>query len=162
MLAREKKSKKPLGASSASRWPREPVFFLDKCLGNYDVAEALRATGLSVELHRDHFDPDSPDEAWLAPVGKKGWVVLTKDSRFSANYLQIAALLHGNVRAFALRSAELKGASMASAFVTALPTIFNFLNRIEAPFIARVTEHGNVKMMWHKAEIYRKFLKKAP
>ena len=37
--------------------------------------------GESVEIHDDHFAPDAKDEVWLVEVGKRGWIVLTKDDR---------------------------------------------------------------------------------
>lgn len=32
-----------------------PTFFIDRCLGNKLIVETLRATGVSVEIHDDHF-----------------------------------------------------------------------------------------------------------
>jgi hypothetical protein len=31
-----------------------------------------------VEIHDDHFPSDAKDEVWLAEVGIRGWIVLTK------------------------------------------------------------------------------------
>lgn len=58
-----------------------PTFFVDRSLGARDVPEALRSAGVLVEVHDDHFAPDTPDIVWLAEVGARGWIVLTKDSR---------------------------------------------------------------------------------
>lgn len=41
---------------------------------------ALRAKGIRVEMLHEHFDLATPDTAWLAEVGKRRWVVLTKDA----------------------------------------------------------------------------------
>lgn len=57
------------------------VFFVDVCLGTNEVPDALRAAGYRVESLATHFAADTPDEEWLREVGKKGWVVLTKDRR---------------------------------------------------------------------------------
>jgi uncharacterized protein with PIN domain len=57
------------------------VFFLDRNLGTKQVAEALRQAGAIVEIHNDYFLPDANDEEWLPEVGKRGWIVLTKDDR---------------------------------------------------------------------------------
>ena len=43
----------------------ELVFFVDRSLGGKYVAEALRAEGLTVEIHDKHFPIDAPDEMWL-------------------------------------------------------------------------------------------------
>ena len=56
------------------------VYFTDRDLGKR-FGEILKAGGLTVERHGDHFAPDTPDEAWLAEVGRRGWIVLTHDRR---------------------------------------------------------------------------------
>ncbi len=52
------------------------VYFTDRDLGK-QFPEILRSAGLTVEQHSEHFDPDFPDEDWLAEVSAQGWVVLT-------------------------------------------------------------------------------------
>ncbi|MGH9423743.1 MAG: hypothetical protein ACRD3J_27460 [Thermoanaerobaculia bacterium] len=56
------------------------VFFTDRDLGTR-FPEILRAAGLLVERHADHFAPDTPDEEWLEAIGRRGWVALTHDMR---------------------------------------------------------------------------------
>jgi uncharacterized protein with PIN domain len=77
MDAPRETSKKPSG-TKAERLLRESTFFVDRSLGRR-LGIALREAGWNVELHDDHFKDDTPDEKWLEEVGKKGWVVLTKD-----------------------------------------------------------------------------------
>ena len=56
------------------------VYFTDRDLGKR-FPDILRSSGLTVEAHGDHFAPDTPDEAWLEAVGKRGWIALTHDRR---------------------------------------------------------------------------------
>jgi len=56
------------------------VYFTDRDLGKR-FGEILRSGGLSVERRADHFAPDTPDEVWLAEIGKRGWIALTHDRR---------------------------------------------------------------------------------
>lgn len=81
------------------------------------MAEALRAAGATVELHRDHFAPDAPDVEWLTEAGRRGWVVLTKDDAIRRNPLERRALLAANVRAFILTSQSMSGPDMADLVV---------------------------------------------
>ncbi|WP_437796354.1 hypothetical protein [Sorangium sp. So ce693] len=56
---------------------REPfTYFVDRSLGRGLVVEALRAAKLA---HDDHFAQNTPDAEWLVEIGRRGWVVLTKD-----------------------------------------------------------------------------------
>ncbi len=57
------------------------VFFLDRNLGKYTIAEALRQAGANVEIHDDHFQSDAKDEEWLGEVGRRGWIILTNDKK---------------------------------------------------------------------------------
>src|SRR5437899_2965793 len=81
MAADRKISKRPSAASSGSAPPEPIVFFIDRSRGRKIVAQALRDVGATVEIHDDHFPPDAKDEVWLTEVGRRGWVVLTKDDR---------------------------------------------------------------------------------
>ena len=45
------------------------------------MASVLRAAGLYVEVHDDHFAQDAPDSEWLAAVGRNNWIVITRDER---------------------------------------------------------------------------------
>ncbi len=56
------------------------IFFTDRNLGKQFPA-ILKEAGLSVELHDDHFAPNTPDVDWLKEVGTRGWIVLTHDRR---------------------------------------------------------------------------------
>src|SRR5262249_51331803 len=49
-------------------------------LGRFAVPTALRAAGAIVEAHADHFAQDASDDEWLAAVGTRGWIVITKDT----------------------------------------------------------------------------------
>ena len=72
-----RKSKKRCGASSKP--PPEPTLFLDRNLGKHIIARQLRDAGIAVEVHDDHLPQDAPAEDWIALVGRKGWVAITKD-----------------------------------------------------------------------------------
>lgn len=91
------------------------TFFVDRSLGAHDVPDALRATGVHVEIHDDHFAPDTPDATWLAEVGARGWIVLTKDSRIRRHPLELQALLGANVAAFMVTATDLTGADMGAS-----------------------------------------------
>jgi hypothetical protein len=75
----------------------EPVLFLDECLGSTDVPRVLREKGIRVEFMRDHFGLSTPDADWLREVGRRGWVVLTKDQRIRRRQAEFQALLEAVV-----------------------------------------------------------------
>ena len=94
------KSKKPSGVSSPATQPDHPHLFLDRSLGKKIVAEALRNAGATVHIHDDHFAPDEQDAVWISDVGKRGWVVLTKDSRIRYRETERVAVAQAGVPLF--------------------------------------------------------------
>lgn len=132
--------------SSRSRRPNTTVF-LDESLGTRVVADALRALRVKVEVHRDHFPPGTPDEHWLTEVGRRGWIVFSKDRRIKQRRLERRALSDAGVQAFLLTAADLSGADMASAFVVAWPRIAKVIAAGTKPLIATVSARGAVRIL---------------
>jgi hypothetical protein len=96
------RSRKPCAASYPTPRSSPFVFFLDENLGNRIVALALQGAGALVETHTAHFRPGTRDAQWLLEVGRRGWVVLTKDLRIRNRGIEIDAIIQGGVRAFVL------------------------------------------------------------
>jgi hypothetical protein len=130
-----------------SKPPDPPVFFLDRNLGRNKFSNILRAQGLRIEVHDDHFSPDASDPEWLTEVGERGWVVVTVDRRIRYRQLEWLAFKAGMVRAFAFSSGNLRAEEMAGIFLKALPKIRRFLEEEQPPFLATITKSGDVLML---------------
>ena len=121
MAAQERRSKKRSASSGvppdASEFGRV-VFFVDRSLGNRYVPDALRAAGARVEIHESHFADEAEDVDWLSEVGRRGWIVLTKDDRIRYRTHEVAAIERAGVRAFVLTTARTRGSDMATLFAT--------------------------------------------
>jgi hypothetical protein len=117
-------------------------------LGRKIVAEALRQRGERVEIHDDHFPQNAKDPEWLAEVGKRGWIVLTKDTRIHYRANEMNALLTANVRAFVVTArGDLQGKEIAAIFIQALPAIKRLLAKSAAPFLANLNREGKVLIL---------------
>lgn len=136
------RSKKPFAAKP----PEGTVFFIDRSLGIEPLRTELAKADLRVEIHDDHFARDEEDRVWLQAVGERGWVVLTKDQRLRYRPLEIAALRASNARVFVLTAGNLRGSEIAAVFLTALPRIYELLQAMPGPFVARVSRPGNVRI----------------
>lgn len=125
--------------------PQPLVFFVDRSLGR-SVAQALIQKGISAKYLDDiaKFSPDTPDVIWLNYVGQKGWIALTKDMRISRNALERRAAANAGVRMFALNNANLNAQEMASAFCNAIGDMQKFIEKNQAPFIAKIDSKGRV------------------
>ena len=120
---------------------------MDRNLGKKIVADALRQAGADVRVHDDLFSPDARDEEWLSEVGRRQWVVLTKDARIRYREIERMALMNAGVRAFVLTAKNLQGSEVANVFVRALPAIQRFITRHTPPFIAKITRSGRISML---------------
>ena len=130
------------------------IFFIDRCLGK-KLADSLRKVGATVKIHDDHFSQDINYEDWLRIVGKRNWVVLTKDKKIASRSLELEAVAEGNVRLFALVDGNVRGVVMAQAFVNALENMQRFILENPEPFIAKVHQSGLVKPCKNKKELLR-------
>jgi hypothetical protein len=139
--------KKRSGASSTNEPPEPLVLFVDRSLGNRVVASALRAAGAHVEIHDDHFPTTALDEDWLGEVGRRGWVVLTKDQGIRHRAPALAAIRVAAVRLFVLTAGDLRGSQMADIFARATSRIAAVARREPPPFIARVARTGVVSVL---------------
>jgi predicted nuclease of predicted toxin-antitoxin system len=127
--------------------PEPFVYFVDRSLGRARVVEALRATREVVHVHDDHFAQDTADAEWLCEVGRRGWVVLTKDKNIRANELERTALVRADVACFMLGRGDLSGPAMGAIFVQALPRIRKTLRRFDVPVVASVSASGGVRVL---------------
>jgi hypothetical protein len=118
------------------------VFFIDRSLGRKQVAQALRESGARVEVHDDHFPQTTPDVEWLAEVGRRGWVVLSKDERIRRNRIEREALEAARVRAFFLTQQDITGQEMAELFSNALSGMTRRAVSEPAPFIFTISRSG--------------------
>jgi predicted nuclease of predicted toxin-antitoxin system len=147
MVARTSKSKKRSAVNSPARPPEPLAFFIDRSLGKKVIAEVLRQEGAEVHVHDDLFPPDTPDEEWLGEIGRRRWIVLTKDLRIRYRTSERLAVQQAGVAMFALTAGDCQGKEMAVIFAKALPRITRFLRINTPPFIATIARSGAVSML---------------
>jgi hypothetical protein len=130
--------------SAASSKPPEPVtFFLDRSLGSLKVAKALRVAQQSVVIHDDVFPQDAQDTTWLPEVGRRGWVVLTKDRHIRTRRNEVAELMAAGLAVFVVTKADMSGDEMALAFVAALPAMLRMVARKPRPLLPGSAQAGS-------------------
>lgn len=112
------------------------VFFTDRDLGTL-FPEILKGSGFIVERHRDHFPPECPDEDWLAEVGRREWVALTRDTRIRYKPNELAAVVRHRVRLLVVVG-KAPFPDLAASFVATRNRIEAFLEGAAAPIIAKV------------------------
>jgi hypothetical protein len=125
------------------------VFFVDRNIGRYQVPDALRSLGLTVEVHADHFPaqetvPEVWDGQWIQTVTALGWIIITRDKGIRRNPLERAAFVGAGARVFNIRSGSASAASVASAISAAATQMRAIIETHAAPFIVGVSMSGNL------------------
>ncbi|MCC6543969.1 MAG: hypothetical protein IT392_05625 [Nitrospirae bacterium] len=147
MVSRKSRSKKQYDANSTLRQPENFVLFIDRSLGKNVISSAFRQAGAKVEIHDDHFSPDTNDQTWLSEVGRQGWIVITKDERIRYRSIERTVLQESKVGVFILTAKNLTGQQMADIFVKSLPAIIRFAKKNHPPFIATITRSGKINCL---------------
>jgi predicted nuclease of predicted toxin-antitoxin system len=140
--------KRSVANSTSPKPPDEPTFFLDRQLGRYKMAGALRNAGLNIEIHDDHFPQNAQDPEWLTAAGKNNWIVVTRDERIRYRVAEKQAIRRAKVRAFVLAAqGDLRAEILAAIFLKALPKIRRMLKQRKPPFIAKISRGGEVAVL---------------
>jgi len=112
------------------------------------MAVVLRAAGLHVEVHDDHFRQDALDPEWLAAVGERNWIVVTRDERIRYRVAEKQAIRRAKVRAFVLAAqGNLRAEMLAEIFLKALPKVRAIVTKHRPPFIAKIWHNGKVGLL---------------
>ena len=59
------------------------VFYVDQNLDSNKFVKPLKALGVQVERHRDHFASNEADVRWIPYTAQKGWVAMTTDKKIN-------------------------------------------------------------------------------
>jgi hypothetical protein len=84
------------GPPPASSWAEPPEFYLDENIAGRTLVRSLRDLGYVVhtppELYGSREAAEgTPDEVWLADVGRHGWTVIGRDTRILQVPTELAA-----------------------------------------------------------------------
>jgi hypothetical protein len=120
--------------------PRELVFFTDRDLGRRFPA-LLRAAGVRLERHDDHFGPDTPDEEWIGEIGRRGWIAVSRDARIRYSPLALSVLMESGTRLFVLVG-KLTTTEAAETFLKWRERIVEAVVSERGPFIAKIRRDG--------------------
>lgn len=138
----------PSGRKRKPLEPEEPIFFLDRNLGRYDVPEAIRDRGFSVlsmaDVYLEGKDQRVTDPDWIIRANLEGWIVLTKDYAIIRDHVDV--LSKTTLRVFALNNANLTGAQMVDRILRNLNRIIRLANK-PGPYVYAIGSRG-LELRW--------------
>jgi len=115
--------KKRSARKRSGRQPDLPILFVDRCLGRAKIPDAIRALGIRVEVHTDHFEPDADDIEILRTCGERGWTFLTKDQRITRDPAEVAAPLDAGIHAIFLSRQSVSAEAIIAVLSHRLPAL---------------------------------------
>jgi hypothetical protein len=107
-------------------------------LGRILVPEALAKAGYEVKRHDDLFPQKTADPLWLAEVGRRGWLALSRNKSIRYVRIERDAVMLSGVAFFIVLAKGLSGYQVAEMLAATIPAIIRFRERHAPPFIAKV------------------------
>jgi hypothetical protein len=131
--------------------PRELIFFTDRDLGRR-FPSILRAAGVRIEHHDDHFKPETLDEEWIGEIGRRGWIAVTRDARIRYSPLALSVLMDSGTQLLVLVG-KLTTEEAAATFLKWRERITTIVLSEHGPFIAKIRRDGI--HMWLRRKDWR-------
>jgi len=113
-------------------------FFTDRNLGRFDFPDHLRARGLIVHVHHDHFPDAARDEDWISDVADRDWIILSADRDILKVPIELAAVMLSGARLLCFVGGDARTINHARNFIHTLPKITEFLETQRAPYVAKI------------------------
>lgn len=127
------------------------TYFFDRSLGRM-IPRTLRTRGIDAVAHDSLFAQDTPDDEWLADIGRRGWTVLTKDDRIRYNEAERQALITYNVGCFAVMRRNDTREQILATLEAAWERIEEIATSETHPFFYAIHKDGTV----HKKDLATK------
>lgn len=136
--------------------PESPIhIFVDRNLSSGILIRELREAhvtsdlGLVIRSHPEEFPEfdiigEVSDAAWLAEIGNRGWLILSRDLRIQYNEVEKQAVKDSGASFFAITAKSVSSAEMARIILKAMKRIVRFAEQHTPPFIAKVYRDGRV------------------
>lgn len=131
----------------ARREPAAPTLFIDRDAWSSLLDQALQDAGIPFVAHRDRFRADTPDTEWIAEVGRRGWVVVTRDKNIRRRANELRAVRAAGLHVFALTSGNLSAAETAAIVVKAWGAIRRAVAATAPPALYAISRSGEVRLL---------------
>ncbi len=118
------------------------TLLLDRTHQSKVTAKLLRDLDVSVEVHKRHYLPASPDPEWIADAAQKGWAIISGDKGIEFDGVNRYAVVNSGAKVFLLTDTESRGAEWAASLVMARHKILRIARDNRGPFYCTV-EKGN-------------------
>lgn len=142
-----KKKSKKRSASNSVASPDAPTLFIDICAWSHRLRDALDALGAPYVALTEHFSANTPDEEWLQEVGKRCWILLTRDEKIRRRPNELQAFRDHGVIGFVLTAGNASAADTAALVTRLYPKLIRKAKAAKPPAMFTVTLTGTISQI---------------
>lgn len=95
-----------------------------------------------MEIHDDHFDQATADSEWIPEVGRRSWVLITKDQNIRRNALERNAYQAAALRGFIVTGKDMSGKELAALLVSRLDQMTRKVAGRTGPLLYTISRTG--------------------
>ena len=126
------------------------TFFFDRCVGTQipRALQAFKRFPVEIRYHQEVFGQRLAalaDDAWMEPVARDGWVVVTQDYRFLRVAATQEAVRQHKAAVFYLWGANALAWQAARVFLWALPGMIERVQDTDPPCVYRVEKSSGIR-----------------
>jgi hypothetical protein len=150
----KKRSRKRSSGKQGKNKPlKNFTLYLDENFDCEEVKTALSSARIKFRVYSEDFSCGEEDPKILPLIGRRGWVMLTHDSKNRYRELERQSILRYRVRQF-IFSGNLGGVALAQLIVDVYRKMRAFARENERPFVAVITKSGDIYLrMDHRGNV---------
>jgi hypothetical protein len=135
--------KRSSGKQVKSKPLKNFTLYLDESFDCDEVKTVLSTAKIKFRVYSENFKCGEEDPNILQLAGRRGWAMLTLDSKNRYRGLERECILRYKVRQFVF-SGNLGGAALAALLVNVYPEMRVFAREHSRPFVAMITKSGDI------------------
>lgn len=102
------------------------------------MVQFLKEVGMSIEVHRDHFEQDGDDHLWIPVCAQKEWIILSGDKGIEKVALNVQAVIESCAKIFLLTDSNMKGIEWGAAIIAARHRMQKMVDENDGPFFCNI------------------------
>lgn len=131
-----------MSISNTSKQPEEPIYIVDRTHGRKKLPTLLKKVGMKVEVHHQHFDPESPDDEWIPKAAANGWVILTGDKAVETDPINLKAIEDSAAKVFITADTNSKAEEWAAAIIVGRRKMARIVEYNNGAFCVDIDKHA--------------------
>jgi predicted nuclease of predicted toxin-antitoxin system len=140
--AKRRSSKRSVTSSTSP--PDNPPLFIDRDAWSNALGAALANADVNHVAHNQHFDPESPDTAWIEAASEHRWIAITRDQNIRRKPNELAAIRQSRVIIFVFTSGNLSATQTAAILLKALPQIYRKSRDAKRPALFSIRRDATI------------------